>query len=532
LIVTHEIMANNKSKFIFHSFGSDTLSEFNHIAQISYLRSYLDELEATTIVEEANYFDRDYLSEFSAFYSVSSKGYPNICRRLHFFSGNRFNRRLLKSAAAGHQTAFKRLKKDYLGFIVIRPIPAAPLGRTVVRWYADVERNKSTPRVVNPSRKYFVHLAGIQLSVTGLAWQQQDTGVGACATVGLWTMFHSSAFDDHHAIPTTADITRAAHRRASLGARMFPSTGLTIHQICEAVKEQYLSPIITEGDIQDENGNVVGFSRERFSATCASFIRSGYPVLIIGQLGVRGGHAICSVGFRSCAPDPVTIGEVCLQDGGIEYLYIHDDNIGPNVRLKISTEEIASNGSLIDVTSLKTDAPPSRSQTPRIKRDEINYDSIIPTQLLVAVHNDLRTSPDKLHISGLKSAYVIASVLKTLAQNSRVNGFGLTLSTRFVKLAAFMTTELENTLSASPKILGKVRFSLSEDVPPMSLHIGVVRIGLDDATPLVDIIYDTTDSDRNHPVFAHIAYSSFIKPVIEKLERIGLVEFGVCVEAY
>ncbi len=525
-------MANKKSKLIFHAFGPDAIPEFSHIPQVSYLLSYLDELEATTIVEEINYFDRDYLAEFSAFYSVSSKGYQNICRRLHFFSGKQFTRRLLKSAAAGKIPSLKRLKNNYLGFIVIRPIPAAPLGRTVVRWYADDERNKSTPRVTEPSREYFVHLAGIRLTVRGLAWQQQDTGVGACATVGLWTMFHSSAFDDHHAIPTTADITRAAHKRASLGARMFPSTGLTIHQICEAVKEQSLSPVISEGDIQDEQGNVIGFSKERFSATCASFIRSGYPVLIIGQLGERGGHAICAVGFRSCAPDLVAVGDVCLQDGGIEYLYIHDDNIGPSVRLKIDQENKKINGGNVNVVSLNPDAPPRRSKRPLVDRNNVNYDKIIPTQLLVAVHNDLRTSPDKLHQSGLRSAYKIAGVLKALAGITNTDGFGLTLSTRFVKLAAFMTTELENTLSAEPRILGNVRFALSEDVPPMSLHIGVVRIGLDDSTPLVDIIYDTTDSDRNHPVYAHIVYSSFLKPVIEGLERAKVGEFGVCVKAY
>lgn len=528
-------MANSKSKLKFHNFGPETLSEFDYIPQVSYLRCYLDELEASTVVEETNYFDRDYLAEFSAFYSVSSRGYSNVCRRLHFFSGKKFGRRLLKSAAAGRSASLKRLDKDYLGFVIIRPIPAAPLGRTVLRWYSDYERDKSTPRVTNPSRDYFVHIAGIKLSVFGLAWQQQDTGVGACATVGLWTMFHSSAFDDHHAIPTTAEITRDAHKHASLGSRMFPSTGLTIHQICESVKEQNLSPVITEGDMQDCDGNVIGFSKERFSASCASFIRSGYPVLIIGQLGNLGGHAICAAGFRSCSPDQVEVGDICLQDGDIKYLYIHDDNIGPNVRFKIDLEERPLNGGeTIDVAMLIPDAPPRRSDNPRIERNNAVHDSFIPTQLLVAVHNDLRTSPDKLHFSGLFAASDINDILLSLAHTTKTNPNGLTLSTRFVKLADFLTTELKNILGAKPKVLGNVRFALTEEVPPMSLHIGVVRIGvgLEDSSLLVDILFDTTDSDRNHPVFAHIVYFPLMKNVIAKIERAGLGEFGVCVEAF
>jgi len=53
--------------------------------QVQYLRRYLTDLGATSVLEEQNYFDRDYLAEFSAFYSISSTGYPNVCRRLHFF---------------------------------------------------------------------------------------------------------------------------------------------------------------------------------------------------------------------------------------------------------------------------------------------------------------------------------------------------------------------------------------------------------------------------------------------------------------
>lgn len=519
-------MAHEPKQLQFYSFNDpdDPLLGLDRIPQVAYLRCYLDELEAETIIEEGNYFDRDYLAEFTAFYSVSSKGYPNVCRRLHFFSGARFGRRLLQSAAAGKRSSIRRLQDHYLGFVVVRPIPAAPLGRTVLRWYQDDERKKSTPRIIEPAREYSAHLAGIRLTVKGLAWQQQDTGVGACATVGLWTMLHSSAFDDHHAIPTTADITRSAHRRASLGTRMFPSTGLTIHQICEAVKEQNLAPVISEGDVKVK-GVVVGFSKERFSASCASFIRSGYPVLIIGRLG-DGGHAVCAVGFRSCPPPTANGGQVCLQDGDVEYLYVHDDNIGPSVRFTIVTDKKTG------IVSLSPDAPPLRRTNPRVQRKPRPYDPLIPTQLLVAVHTDLRTSPDKLHASGLYKAMHIVRVLHALAKSNGVPAIGLTLSTRFIKLAGYMTTELENTLGSDHSLLGRVRLALAEKVPPMSLHIGVVRIGLDDSTPLVDILFDTTDSDRNHPVYAHIAYEKFLVRIIRYLESIGKSELGVLVEAF
>ena len=66
--------------------------------QLRYVRSYLADLSAKTVVEEPYYFDRDYLAEFSSFYSTSAVGYPNVCRRLHFFSSE-FSRELVTQAA-------------------------------------------------------------------------------------------------------------------------------------------------------------------------------------------------------------------------------------------------------------------------------------------------------------------------------------------------------------------------------------------------------------------------------------------------
>ena len=66
----------------------------------------------------------------------------------------------------------------------------------------------------------------------------------------------------------------------------------------------------------------------------------------------------------------------------------------------------------------------------------------------------------------------------------------------------------------------------------MSLHIAVVRISLDDATAMADILYDTTDSDRNHPIFAHVAYNKLTAILIQDLRKAGKDNYGVCVRAY
>ena len=530
-------------RFQFCGYSKDNfLSLFGpHTWQTLYLERYISELDAKTILREPKYFDRDYLAEFASFYSVSSKGYPNICERLHFFS-EKVGRRTLIAAAGGSQSALKRLQSAYIGFIVKRPIPAAPLGRTVLKWYPD-KFAKTTPRVPASSRKNFVHIAGVELYVEGLAWQQQDSGVGACATVSLWSMLQSSAFDDHHAIPTTADITQAAHKRHSFGIRMFPSKGLNIIQVCEVINELDLVPLISEGDVKDSHHRTVGFSKDRFASTCAAFIRSGYPVLIVGKLrsprGQEGEHAICSVGFRSCIPSAEDPSFLVLAESNIKFLYVHDDNLGPNVRVRIDndTKSIENDPMSKPVVSLHPEGPPSRIGKSQLSSPiDDDYGNFVPTQLIVAANNDIRTDLDTLHRAALRHASNFGEVLNYIANKNSLDKFAFAVSSRFFRISDYLGAELQDRLGGysriSRKVLSAVRLRLTENVNPMSLHIAVVRIGLNDSTILVDILYDTTDSDRNHPIFAHVAYDKLMTEVIRLLTIARDDDYGVCVRAY
>lgn len=323
-------------------------------------------------------------------------------------------------------------------------------------------------------------------------------------------------------MPTTAEITKSAHRTASLGSRIFPSVGLTVEQICEAIKEHNLSPIVFRGALSAPDG----FRRERFASSCAALIRSGYPVLIVGAfVGGSGQHAICAVGFRSCPPSVVNAGDIGLQDSSVEYLFIHDDNLGPNVRFKV-----ADTGPESPVT-LIPDAPPSSTSSPDGSPIS-GYPELRPYLMLVAAHNDIRTSPDTLHSAGIKSAFLIVNVINGVMKSVGFAEIGLTVSTRYVKLAGYLSGELEHALGGNPKVLGKVRLCLVETAPPMSLHLGVVRIGLDNSTPLIDVLYDTTDSDRNHPAFAHVCYQPLMPTITDALAHVGAASYGTRVDAF
>ena len=83
---------------------TDGLAKLRDCQQTLYLRRYLADLGATTVITEPYYFDRDYLAEFAAFYCISATGYQNVCQRLHFFS-DAFDRSVLVLALANDDLA-------------------------------------------------------------------------------------------------------------------------------------------------------------------------------------------------------------------------------------------------------------------------------------------------------------------------------------------------------------------------------------------------------------------------------------------
>jgi len=516
----------------FHPFSEAAFGALSPSRQLRYLYCYLRDLDAQVVIAEPHYFDKDYLSEFAAFYSVSSRGYPNTCRRLHFFSGQ-VTRELFVAAVSGKRAAITQLQQAYLGFCVVRPIPAAPLGCTVLAWYPDIAPD--TRRVTSPSREYHCHLAGLKLSVTGLAWQQQDSAVGACATVGLWSMLHASSFDNDHSAPTTAQITEAAHQTAVTGARVFPSNGLTIIQLLEAIKRYHMAPFVMSGDIRPSEVTVraenirrnAGFSKERFASTCASFIRSGYPVLAIGHSIGNGKHAVCITGFREEPPGDVAPRAVKAADESLKHVYIHDDNLGPNVRFAVKTRSQYGHVMLFP-------------DPPENKRDGVNasptleHPGFVPQQLVVCTHEDLRTSPDKLNGTGLKICADISVEMNRLLERSGMSSRGLVYSCRFMLLRDYLASELAKLFDreSSSHILGRVRLDLVERVVPMSKHVGVVRIAFQDSTPLVDVLHDTTDSDINHPVFAHVCFGSNVSRILQRVDGYAHDRFGTQIKAF
>jgi hypothetical protein len=291
--------------------------------------------------------------------------------------------------------------------------------------------------------------------------------------------------------------------------------------------------MVVEGDV-GLGGTVRGFNRERFLSTCGAFLRSGYPVLLSGKV-VKGpkptapvpredNHAICVTAFRE--PGAVMGGnghKVRLHDDDIQYVYVHDDNLGPGVRCRVDV------GAEKQQVILVPEAPKPRDGESKYPDPSLNHPCFQPGSMIVAVHDELRTTPDGLHMVGMRFADLLK---KTIHENAPENQplVEIWLQTRFIGVREYLSSELANR-SLSPQVLGRVRFELTEVAEPMSLHLGLVQISTIEG-PTLHVLYDTTESERAYRAFAHVAFNESFAELAQKVAQHPKIDLGEGIRAF
>ncbi len=211
--------------------------------------------------------------------------------------------------------------------------------------------------------------------------------------------------------------------------RAFPSKGLNFGQLVATLRDSGFAPLVVPGDRGSSGASgLEEFTREHFSASLASLIRSGYPVLLAGILvkeefggSVRdiGRHAVCAVGFRQAKSTIPAPGTLEFEDAGTEFVYLHDDNLGPAARFRIEADP---SGSIV----LRAAPPPAR-HTKTLVDPTIDHPLFRPSALLAAAHDDVRVSPDVLHARALEIGAILTA--------STGGKLGLTASARIARLA-------------------------------------------------------------------------------------------------
>jgi len=439
-----------------------------------YLYEYLThpDVGAVSMVLEPDYVDRDYLDDYAAYYVSCFYPYDRFCKRLHFFkeaiSRQRF-RKIIRGEAS--PASLERFKKAYLGFIVVRPLPEAMIGRTQLKTYEDDGGRRQYTAI----RKYEVHLVGITLSVKSMAFQEQDRAVAACATVALWSCFQQTAYLFGTAAPRppviTADATSSLYHRRAL-----PSNGLRVEQICSAIRQNGLDPEV--------------FPQQGITPSLIyGYLRAGIPLLMIADVESydEQSHAIALNGYSMVdhrvgeerlysGPDPA-IDYVATPMRGmyIKEFYGHDDQIGPFSHLYVTMPTAK-------------DRPFTMKGSWKIKGTDVDA-TITPRQIVAPLYR-------KIRLTFLEARAALANIVLFAQRVLALYGFDRNAWDWDIYLTT--TNEYKEDLRKSSLLTHARRDHLLLKSQPRFFWRCILRVG---ATQVMEVGVDATEFTKSNPVF-------------------------------
>ena len=109
---------------------------------IKQLENYLSEsgIRAQCAVIEKEYLDKNFSDDYLSYYGGCFRDCPRKCCRVHFFNKCYDEISMQKMLLLPEEDVLRKFKKSYLGFVIIRPIQKAIVGRTCLVPYPCKEK--------------------------------------------------------------------------------------------------------------------------------------------------------------------------------------------------------------------------------------------------------------------------------------------------------------------------------------------------------------------------------------------------------
>lgn len=450
----------------------------NQKLQSNYFRNYFQAVKAKTIVVEHDYTDRDFLEDYAAYFVRCFRTYRKTCTRLHFFS-SRFTGKELKSHLSSRDGRLtpQKLQESYLGFTVVKRLPQTFLGRTCLVTYPSDGGRRFY--VVRP---YDVSLYGLNLTVESLAFQEQDTVAGACATSALWSVFQGTGEIFHHHIPSPVEVSNYADRAHASEARKSPSRGLTDEQAFEAIKQLGLEP-----------NDVIATDIKSLARTSYAYLRGNVPIYLgagiyknpagtgdipESKLEFESSHAMALVGFSLGLPGVAQDeNRVSLLAYRMDKIYVHDDQVGPFARADLADRNlILKEGGAMSLFTLQTSRPP----------DQL----VVPDKMIIPLYHKVRIpfSTAYSSISGFDRA------LKATLAHAGVGSSDLMWDIYLTTTNREKRAILDNQLITNDRRLELV-------TTPMPRFLWKAQL-LERDTPILTLLLDATDIEQGQMVTA------------------------------
>jgi hypothetical protein len=372
-----EFAKETLSNLVKECFGTD-FPDIIQKKQINFIYTYLTELNAKTVLLETDYVDRDYLEDYSRYYVKCFNRYGERCARLHFFRNN-FDHQQFSKIFTSDDSITKELQENYLGYMVIKPLPKTFIGKTCLQYYPSFD-DAEYKKVIR--KRYTANLFGVKLKVDSVAFQEQDKILSACATTSIWSALHASNKHYSNDILSSGEITLSAINHITDSSNSFPNKGLTNKQILRALDTQ---------KYRNHQVNFPIFDKKSFDSCfriIKSYIDSDIPVILGANvyqingdaLEELGGHAVTILGYK--------------EKGKEQALYIHDDRIGPFARVSFSKiSDIISSVTKVDESDWCIALQEKSDSCKWLEPQQV----LIPDSLIIPNHHKVRISSELIN---------------------------------------------------------------------------------------------------------------------------------------
>lgn len=350
---------------------------------------------AKSVVIERQYIDKDYRDTFANFHAKKFSTPDSRCVRLHFFN-EPVNHEMIRNAV--------QVDTPYLGYSVIRSTRPNCIGRTLVK-----------PKACRLTKGYVtlceekVSIQGTPLKVKGFPFISQDAEVTTCAQSALWMLLRY--FSNRYQIyPETYPYRITALTRDYSVGRLFPTSGLYVWQMAEALRQMGFAPVMY-GRRQNT---------QQFEHLMYTYVESGLPVLAAFQdhVVVLFGHVSdYSAGANAVAG----VGAPFLMSSSFNKAFVaHDDNGTPYQVLPMTSTPGGIPHVVNEVVHFIAPLPErvflpaegfQKSVTAILSRDDLGYKALSPkiARAIPLLRLFLTTGTafkEKLHSRGMGSRLV------------------------------------------------------------------------------------------------------------------------------
>lgn len=238
-----------------------------------------------TVVIETEYVDCGYRDSYYSYYSTKLERYSRNCIRLSLFENTIAS---VDDVVLDADFA-KKMQETYMGFIILRPLLYACVGRNVISPKAEI--NCKELAVCETAIK--ASCMGVKLNVCGFPHSSQDGEMMTCAETAIWAMMEY--FGNKYSIYTPTLPSTISKMKESLSSeRIFPSTGLTYKQISYILKQFGLGCVVYE------------HKNPRFKELFTCYVESGFPLAVcLFDKDETIGHAVVCVGRKNIPRDKI-----------------------------------------------------------------------------------------------------------------------------------------------------------------------------------------------------------------------------------